>query len=52
MHGLLKKIYAKKSKSKKNQNALYMIASVSSRKCESYRMYHKSDSPHQTVIIV
>ena len=45
-------IYAKKNKSKKNQNALYMIASVSSRRCESYRMYLKGDSPHQTVMIV
>ena len=48
----LKKIYAKKSKSKKNQNALYMIASVSSRKCGSNRMYLEGDSPHQAVMIV
>ena len=52
MHGLLKRKYAKKNKSKKNQNTLYMIASVSSRKCESYRMYLKGDSPHQTVMLV
>ena len=43
-----RKIKAKK----KNQNALYMIASVSSRKCESYRMYLRGDSPHQTVMLV
>ena len=48
MHGLLKR----KIKSKKNQNALYMIASVSSRRCGSYRMYLEGDSLHQTVMIV
>ena len=48
MHGLLKR----KIKSKKNQNALYMIASVSSKRCESYRMYLEGDSPHQIVMIV
>ena len=52
MHGLLKRIYAKKYKSKKNQNALYMIASVSSRRYGSYRMYFEGDSPHQIVMIV
>ena len=48
----LKEKYAKKNKSKKNQNALYMIASVSFRRCESYKMYLKGDSLHQTVMIV
>ena len=53
MHGLLKKKkYAKKNKSKKNQNALYMIASVSFRRCGSYRMYLKGDSLYQVVMIV
>ena len=52
MHGLLKKIYAKKNTSKKNQNALYMIANVSFRRYRSYRMYHKGDRPHQAVMIV
>ena len=53
MHDMLNKIkYAMKNKSKKNQNALYMIASVYSRRCESYRMYLEGDSPHQTVMIV
>ena len=52
MHGLLKRKYAKNNKSKKNQNALYMIVSVSSRRCRSYRMYLEGDSPHQTVMIV
>ena len=52
-HGLLKKKkYAKKNKSKKNQNALYMIASVSFKRCGSYRMYLKGDNPHQAVMIV
>ena len=52
MHGLLKKNMQRKIKSKKNQNTLYMIASVSSRRYESYRIYLESDSPHQTVMIV
>ena len=46
MHGRLKRKYVKKNKSKKNQNALYMIVSVSSRRCGSYRMYLEGDSPH------
>ena len=41
----------RKMKSKKNQNALYMTASMSSRRCGSYKMYLESDSPHQTVMI-
>ena len=31
---------------------LNMIASVYSRKCGSYRMYLKSDSPYQAVMIL
>ena len=42
----------RKIKNKKNQNTLNMIASVSSRRCGSYRMYFGGDSPHQTVMIV
>ena len=49
MHGLLKR---KIFKSKNNQNALYTIASVYSRRCGSYRMYLEDDSPHQTIMIV
>ena len=49
---LTKEKYAKNDKSKKNQNALYMIASVSSRRCESYKMYLEGDSPHQIVMIM
>ena len=52
IHDLLKKKICKENKSKKNQNALNMIASVSSRRCGSYRIYLKGDSPHQTVMIV
>ena len=48
----LKEKYAKKNKSKKNQNDLYMITSMSSKRCGSYRMYLKSNSPHQAVMIV
>ena len=52
IHDLLKKKICKENKSKKNQNALNMIASMYSRRCGSYRMYLEGDSPHQTVIIV
>ena len=48
---LLKEKYAKKNKKKKDQNALYMIASVYSRRCGSYRMYLEGDSPHQAVML-
>ena len=48
----LKEKYAKKNKSKKNQNALYMITNVSSRICGSYRMHLECDSPHRVVMIV
>ena len=36
-------------KSKKIKNTLNMIAS---RRCGSYKMYLKGDSPHQAVMIV
>ena len=52
IHDLLKKKICKENKSKKNKNALYMIVSVSSRRCGSYRMYLESDSPHQTIMIM
>ena len=52
MHDLLKKKICKENKKQKDQNALNMIASVSSRRCGSYRMYLKSDSPHQIVMIM
>ena len=42
----------RKIKSKKIKNALKMIASVYSRRCGSYKMYLKGDSPHQAVMIV
>ena len=42
----------RKIKSKKITNALKMIASVYSRRCESYRMYLEGNSPHQAVMIV
>ena len=47
----LKEKGAKKINNQKNQNVLYMIASVYSRRCGSYKMYLESDSPHQTVMI-
>ena len=49
---LLKEKYAKKNKKQKDQNALYMIASVYSKRRGSYKMYLEGDSPHQTVMIV
>ena len=52
MHGMLKRKNAKKNKNKKNQNALYIIASVSSRRCVNYMMYLEGNSPHQIVMIV
>ena len=48
----LKEKYAKKIKKQKEKNALYMIASMYTRRCESYWMYLEGDSPHQTVMIV
>ena len=53
MHDTLnKRKYAKKNKSKKNKNTLYMIASMSSRRCGNYGMYLEGDNPHQAVMIV
>ena len=52
MHDILKEKYAKKIKSKNIKNALKMIASVYARRCGSYRMYLKGDSPHQAIMIV
>ena len=53
MHDMLKrKICKEKSKVKRSKNALKMIASVYSRRCGSYRMYLKGDSPYQAVMIV
>ena len=49
---LTKENMQRKIKGKNNQNALYTTASVSSRRCGSYRMYLESDSPHQAVMIV
>ena len=52
MHDLLKRKFCKENKSKKNKNALYMIASVYTNRCGSYRMYLEGDSPHEMVMIV
>ena len=52
MHGLIKRKICKEDKRKKNQNALNMIASMSSRRCGNYRMYLKGDSPYQAIMIV
>ena len=48
----LKEEYAKKNQKQKDQKCFKMIASVYSRKYESYRMYLESDSLHQIVMIV
>ena len=52
MRDILKRKIWKESKAKKIKNALKMIASVYSRRCESYRMALESDSPHQAVMIM
>ena len=52
MNDLLKKKICKENKSKKNQNALNMIAGMSSRRCGSYKIYLESDSLHQIVMII
>ena len=53
MHDILKrKICKEKSKAKRSKMLLNIIASVYSRRCGSYRMYLKGDSPHQAVMIV
>ena len=48
----IKRKICKENKRKNNKYALYMIASVYSRRCGSYRMYLEGDSPHQIVMIV
>ena len=54
MHDMFKKKkkYAKKNKSKKNQNSFKYGCKRISRRCGSYRMYIEGDSPHQVVMIV
>ena len=49
---LTKENMQRKIKSKTNQNALYMNASMSSMRYGSYRMYLEGDSPYQVVMIV
>ena len=50
----LKEKYAKKkkSKAKRSKMLLKMIACIYSRRCGSYKLYLKGDSPHQAVMIV
>ena len=53
MHDMFKrKNMQRKIKSKKNENAFKYGCKRVSRRCGSYRIYLKSDSPHQTVMIV
>ena len=47
-----KKIYAKKIKRKKNQNAFKYYCKRVSKRYKSYRMYLVGDSIHQAVMIV
>ena len=52
-HACFAKIKICKEKKKQNdQNVLNMIASVFSKKCESYKMYLEGNSHHQVVMIV
>ena len=37
---------------RKKKNALYIIASVYTKRCGSYKIYIEGDSLHQTIIIV
>ena len=48
----LKRKICKENKKQKDQNVLYMIASMYTKRCESYRMYLEGDSLHQTVMIM
>ena len=54
MHDMLnkRKNMQRKIKSKKNQNIFKYSCKSVSRRCESYKMYLKSDSHHQAVMIV
>ena len=54
MHDMLKrkKKYAKNIKAKRIKNAFKYGCKRVFRRRESYRMYLKGDSPHQTVMIV
>ena len=50
---LKKKIIQKKNQKQKDQKMLLnMIASVYSRRCESYRIYLEGDNPYQAIMIV
>ena len=42
----------RKIKEKRSKCFIYIIASVYSRRCGSYRMYLEGDSPHQKVMIM
>ena len=48
---LIKEKYAKKIKAKRIK-MFYIIASMSSRRCGSYKMYLECDSPHQAIMMV
>ena len=52
MHDTFKKKICKEYKSKKNQNAFKNCCKSVSKRCGSYMKYLKSDSPHQTVMIM
>ena len=53
MHDMLKKKkICKENQKQKESNAFKYGCKRVSRRCESYRMYLKSDSPHQAVMIV
>ena len=52
MHDMFKKKICKEYKSKKNQNAFKNGCKRVFRRCESYMMYLKGDTPHQAVMIM
>ena len=52
MHGMFNKKICKEHEKQKDQNAFKNGCKRVSRRCWSYMMYHKGNSPHQTVMIV
>ena len=52
MHNMFKMKICKEYKCKKNQNTFKNGFKGVSRRCGSYKMYLKSDSLHQAVMIV
>ena len=52
MHDMIKRKICKEHEKQKDQNAFKNGCKRVSRRCGSYIMYLKGNSPHQTVMIV